>query len=306
MEDSNNSIKENSTEWVEVTHGHGTLVPKESASQLEQKLLKFQEEFYQIRNLASLSFSLTTPDVNTPNAQNPQNIPKPQNHPALHHHCNTCHASNNTPLLSPEPQNSTNDHFHTHHNTPIYMDTMPHSTQPISTTPESDDKDLLIRSLAEELKKLTRRIQGVEGRKGIRGVNYKDLCIQPNVELPEGYKPPKFEMFDGTGDPRVHLRIYCDKMFGVGKDERIRMKLFMRSLKGDALSWLSEVASSVVRLSFEISALTSVLYVNSISCPHLNWIKVFRKAFYLTLLHASDTLPFSNTKLVKLAYVAVV
>ncbi|XP_070013322.1 uncharacterized protein [Nicotiana sylvestris] len=117
------------------------------------------------------------------------------------------------------------------------METMPHSTQPISSTPGSNDKDLLIRNLAEELKKLTSRIQGVEGSKGIEGLNYEDLYIQPNVELPEGYKPPKFEMFDGTGDPRVHLRTYYDKMVGVGKDERICMKPFMRSLKGDTLSW---------------------------------------------------------------------
>jgi len=91
--------------------------------------------------------------------------------------------------------------------------------------------------LVEELKKLTSQIQGIKGSKGIEGLNYEDLCIQPNVELPEGYKPPKLEMCDGTGDPRVHLRTYCDKLVGVGKDERIRMKLFMRSLKGDALSW---------------------------------------------------------------------
>ena len=57
------------------------------------------------------------------------------------------------------------------------------------------------------------------------------------MELPEGYKPPKFEMFDGTGDPKVYLRTYCDKLVGVGKNEQIRMKLFMRSLTGDALSW---------------------------------------------------------------------
>ncbi|XP_070031709.1 uncharacterized protein [Nicotiana tomentosiformis] len=58
-----------------------------------------------------------------------------------------------------------------------------------------------------------------------------------DVELPEGYKPPKFKMFDGTGDPKVHLRTYCDKLVGVSKDERINIKLFMRSLTGDALSW---------------------------------------------------------------------
>ncbi|XP_070036160.1 uncharacterized protein [Nicotiana tomentosiformis] len=91
--------------------------------------------------------------------------------------------------------------------------------------------------MAEELKKLTGRVQSIEGGKGVEGLNYEDLCIQPYVELPKGYKPPKFEMFDGTGDPKVHLRTYCDKLVGVGKNEKIRMKLFMRSLTGDAMSW---------------------------------------------------------------------
>nr|XP_009782842.1 PREDICTED: uncharacterized protein LOC104231528 [Nicotiana sylvestris] len=91
--------------------------------------------------------------------------------------------------------------------------------------------------MVEELKKLTGRVQSVEGGKGIDGLNYEDFCIQPDVELPEGYKLQKFEMFDGTGDPKVHLRTYCDKLVGVVKDERIRMKLFMRSLTRDALSW---------------------------------------------------------------------
>ncbi|XP_070041100.1 uncharacterized protein [Nicotiana tomentosiformis] len=60
---------------------------------------------------------------------------------------------------------------------------------------------------------------------------------QPDVEMREGYKPPKCEMFGGTGDPKVHLRTYCAKLAGVGKNEQIRMKLFMLCLTGDALSW---------------------------------------------------------------------
>ncbi|XP_070001896.1 uncharacterized protein [Nicotiana sylvestris] len=103
--------------------------------------------------------------------------------------------------------------------------------------PESDNKDSLIQNLAAELKRLTSWVQGVEDSKGVEGLNYEDLCVQPDVELSEGYKPPKFEMFDGKGDPRVHLRMYCDTLVGVGRDKKIRMKLFMRSLKGDALSW---------------------------------------------------------------------
>ncbi|XP_070044520.1 uncharacterized protein [Nicotiana tomentosiformis] len=91
--------------------------------------------------------------------------------------------------------------------------------------------------MSEELKKLTGRVQSVEGGKGVEGLNYEDLCIQLDVELPKGYKPPKFEIFDGTGDPKVHQRTYCDKHVGVGKNKQIRTKLFMRSLTRDALSW---------------------------------------------------------------------
>ncbi|XP_070057291.1 uncharacterized protein [Nicotiana tomentosiformis] len=130
--------------------------------------------------------------------------------------------------------------------------------------------------MAEELKKLTGRVQSVEGNKGIGGLNYEDLCIQPDVDLPEGYKPPKFEMFDGTGDPKVHLRTYCDKLVGVGKYEQIYMKLFMRSLTGDALSlyinqnlkkwvnWVSIASDFMDRLRFNTGNAPDVFYIQNL------------------------------------------
>ncbi|XP_070008345.1 uncharacterized protein [Nicotiana sylvestris] len=153
---------------------------------------------------------------------------------------------------------------------------MPHSTQPISSTPKSDEKDMLIKNLAEELKKLTSQIQGVEGSKGIEGLNCENLCIQPDVELPEGYKPPKFKIFDGIGYPRVHLRTYCDKLVGVRKDERIRMKLFMRSLKRDALSgyisqdpnkwssWVSMASNFMDRFRFNTENVPDMFYIKNL------------------------------------------
>ncbi|XP_070049098.1 uncharacterized protein [Nicotiana tomentosiformis] len=130
--------------------------------------------------------------------------------------------------------------------------------------------------MAEELKKLTSRVQGVEGGKSIEDLNYEDFCIQPNVELSEGYKPPKFEMFDRTGDPNVHLRTYCDKLVGVQKDKRIHMKLFMRSLTGDALSWyishnpkkwvswVSMASDFTDRFRFNTENLPDVFYIQNL------------------------------------------
>ncbi|XP_070041491.1 uncharacterized protein [Nicotiana tomentosiformis] len=130
--------------------------------------------------------------------------------------------------------------------------------------------------MAEELKKLTGRVQSVEGGKGIEGLNYEDLCIQLDVELPEGYKPPKFEMFDGTSDPKVHLRTYCDKLVGVGKDERIRIKILMRSLTGDALSsyisqnpkkwvnWMSMASNFIDQFRFNTENAQDIFYIQNL------------------------------------------
>ncbi|XP_070046202.1 uncharacterized protein [Nicotiana tomentosiformis] len=94
--------------------------------------------------------------------------------------------------------------------------------------------------------------------------------------MPEGYKSPKFEMFDGTGDPKVHLRTYCDKLVGVGKDERIHMKLLMRSLTRDALSWyisqnpkkwvswVSMVSDFMDRFRFNTENTPDVFYIQNL------------------------------------------
>ncbi|XP_059306268.1 uncharacterized protein LOC132057665 [Lycium ferocissimum] len=34
------------------------------------------------------------------------------------------------------------------------------------------------------------------------GLRYDDLCMHPDLDLPEGFKIPKFEMFNRTGNPR--------------------------------------------------------------------------------------------------------
>jgi len=106
--------------------------------------------------------------------------------------------------------------------------------------------------------------------KGVEGLNYEDLCIQLDVELLEGYKSPTFEIFDGTIDPKVHLRTYCDKIVGVGKNE---LKLFMRSITGDTLSWyiiqnpkkwanwVSMASDIMDRFSFNLENVPDVFYI---------------------------------------------
>ncbi|XP_070057755.1 uncharacterized protein [Nicotiana tomentosiformis] len=107
-----------------------------------------------------------------------------------------------------------------------------------------------------------------------------------DVEPPEGYEPPKFEMFDGTGDPKVHLRTYCDKLVGVGRDERIRMKIFRRSLTGDAclgtsvktskkwVNWVSMASNFMDRFRFNTENALDVFYIQNLK---MKPIETFRE-----------------------------
>ncbi|KAK4730909.1 hypothetical protein R3W88_023897 [Solanum pinnatisectum] len=73
----------------------------------------------------------------------------------------------------------------------------------------------------------------------VAGLSYEDLCIHPNLDLLEGFKVLKFDVFGGIGNPLAHLRAYCDQLVGVGRDEALLMWLFSRSLNREALEWFT-------------------------------------------------------------------
>ncbi|KAH0724475.1 hypothetical protein KY285_000301 [Solanum tuberosum] len=75
---------------------------------------------------------------------------------------------------------------------------------------KEEERDKEMRELREEVRNMRISKRGDK-------LEYEDLCVHPDIDLLDGYKPPKFEMFDGTGNPRNHLRSYCDKLVGVGR-----------------------------------------------------------------------------------------
>ncbi|KAJ8532930.1 hypothetical protein K7X08_015819 [Anisodus acutangulus] len=86
-------------------------------------------------------------------------------------------------------------------------------------------------SMAREIHSLKEAFKNIQTSKGHEGLEYEDLCMHPDVQLPIGYKVPKFDLFDGKGNPRAHLRSYCDKLVGVDKIEAL-IKEGIIQLKG--------------------------------------------------------------------------
>jgi len=48
---------------------------------------------------------------------------------------------------------------------------------------------------------------------------------------------PKFDLYNGHGDPVAHLRGFCSKMRGAGGKDELLMAYFSQSLSGSALEW---------------------------------------------------------------------
>ncbi|XP_049394760.1 uncharacterized protein LOC125859066 [Solanum stenotomum] len=71
----------------------------------------------------------------------------------------------------------------------------------------------------------------------MRSINMQKWRKMLDINVSLGYKSPKFDMYDGKGDPHAYLRVYCDKLVGVGRNKKQRMMLFIRSLFGEALTW---------------------------------------------------------------------
>lgn len=84
-----------------------------------------------------------------------------------------------------------------------------------------------MRSMEQSLK----NIQGLSGQKSVSDA---DLCIFPYVHLPIGFKTPKFEKYDGHGNPIAYLKRYYNQLRGAGGKEELLMAYFGESLVGIA------------------------------------------------------------------------
>ncbi|XP_070004211.1 uncharacterized protein [Nicotiana sylvestris] len=106
--------------------------------------------------------------------------------------------------------------------------------------PKNAEQEDMFRKV-HSLEKSLRNMQGLGNQVSVA---YKDLCVFPDVQLHAGFKMPKFDLYDGYGDPVAHLRGYCSKMRGDGGKDELLMAYFSQSLSGVALEWYTRQDAS--------------------------------------------------------------
>ncbi|XP_070049903.1 uncharacterized protein [Nicotiana tomentosiformis] len=110
-------------------------------------------------------------------------------------------------------------------------------TEKPSRNVEQDEMFRKVKILEQSLKNM----QGIGSQVSLA---YKDLCLFPDVQLPARFKMPKFDPYDGHGDPVAHLRGFCSNMRGAGGKDELLMAYFSQSLSGAALEWYTRQDTS--------------------------------------------------------------
>ena len=91
--------------------------------------------------------------------------------------------------------------------------------------------------MLRKVKSLEQSFRNMHGLGSKVSVSYKDLCPFPDVQLPAGFKMPKFDLYEGNGDHMAHLRGFCSKMRGKGGKDELLIAYFGQDLSGSALEW---------------------------------------------------------------------
>ncbi|KAM0959152.1 hypothetical protein ACFX2I_024307 [Malus domestica] len=66
------------------------------------------------------------------------------------------------------------------------------------------------------------------------------------LKMPMGYQPPKFMQFDGKGIPKQHVIHFIETCNNVGTEGDYLVNQFVRSLKGNAFDWYTDLEPEYV------------------------------------------------------------
>ncbi|TYK22023.1 retrotransposon gag protein [Cucumis melo var. makuwa] len=67
-----------------------------------------------------------------------------------------------------------------------------------------------------------------------------------NLIIPFGYQPPKFQQFDGKGNPKQHIAHFVETCKNAGSRGDQLVRKFVRSLKGNAFEWYTDLEPEVI------------------------------------------------------------
>ena len=100
---------------------------------------------------------------------------------------------------------------------------------------------------------LGERLKVIEDKHTFQGLNPDDLTLVFNLVIPPHFKMPRFEKYDGTSCPKMHLIMYCNKMTVHAHNEKLLIHIFQESLTGAASEWYLRLKRNQARTWRDLS-----------------------------------------------------
>ena len=102
---------------------------------------------------------------------------------------------------------------------------------------------------SKQMKALTQKMSKMEELMRGQGIGYSfdfdDMIQFDGDKLPDNFKMPQLQKFDGTGDLRIHLSQYTITMSTTKAPMFVVARLFVLSLEGMAVNWYHGLEKSV-------------------------------------------------------------
>ncbi|KAA3478352.1 Gag-pro-like protein [Gossypium australe] len=78
------------------------------------------------------------------------------------------------------------------------------------------------------------------------GINAKDLSLVPDLVLPNKFKMPEFEKYNGTSCPEAHITMFCRRMTGYVNNDQPLIHCFQDSLIGSTAKWYNQLSRTQI------------------------------------------------------------
>ena len=102
---------------------------------------------------------------------------------------------------------------------------------------------------SKQMKALTQKMSKMEELMRGQGMGYSfdfdDMMQFDGDKLPDKFKMPQLQKFDGTGDPRIYLIQYTITISTTKASMSVVARLFVLSLEGMAVNWYHGLEKSI-------------------------------------------------------------
>ncbi|KAI5422499.1 hypothetical protein KIW84_045802 [Lathyrus oleraceus] len=100
---------------------------------------------------------------------------------------------------------------------------------------------------SKEIQLLAEKVRALESHATPGFVNMSNMGLVEGIVIPQKFKAPSFDKYNGSSCPETHLQAFVRKISAYTTDQKLRMYFFQDSLSGGSLEWYTKLKSADIK-----------------------------------------------------------